>query len=467
LETSNGAQAEIQTGKNSKLVALIGSSMILFGLTFMASSLNVALPVIGREFRADAIVLGWIVSSYLLAVVVFLIPFSRLADLIGIKKIYLWGSILFTISLIIAMFSNSISMLIILRVLQGVGCAMMFGNGLAMITAIYPARERGSAFGISTLAVYGGSSVGPFLGGIMTEHVGWRSVFIVGIVMGVIFIPLLFWRIKGEWCVCKGEKFDYRGSIIYGLAMIALMYGFSELPAVPGMALVAIGILGLGGFIIWENRTRSPIMDVSIFRKNKVFTLSNLAALISYAAVSSIAFLLSLYLQYIKVLTPEQAGTIMLVQPVMMAILSPLTGRLSDKIEPRIVSSAGMSLTCAGLISFVFLTSETSLVHIMIALAVLGVGFALFSSPNINAIMSSVAPKYYGVASATSNTMRSVGQMLSMGITMTVIATLVGRVEITAQYYPAFLASTRIAFGIFAVLCFVGIFASLSRGKVR
>ncbi|MBP1707708.1 MAG: hypothetical protein H6Q39_1432, partial [Chloroflexi bacterium] len=174
MEKSNTAQVELNPGQSSKLAALIITSISVFGLTFMGSSVNVALPEIGKEFGVDAIVLGWIVSSYLLAVVVFLIPFSRLADLIGIRKIYFWGLILFTLSLIAAIFSTSAAMLIALRVLQGVGSAMFMGTGLAMVTAIYPARERGAAFGFTTFAVYAGSSVGPVLGGVITEHFGWR-----------------------------------------------------------------------------------------------------------------------------------------------------------------------------------------------------------------------------------------------------------------------------------------------------
>ena len=467
MEKSNTAQVELNPGQSSKLAALIITSISVFGLTFMGSSVNVALPEIGKEFGVDAIVLGWIVSSYLLAVVVFLIPFSRLADLIGIRKIYFWGLILFTLSLIAAIFSTSAAMLIALRVLQGVGSAMFMGTGLAMVTAIYPAKERGAAFGFTTFAVYAGSSVGPVLGGVITEHFGWRYIFIVGAVLGAGVIPFLLAKIKGEWRISKGEKFDFPGSLVYGLAMIALMYGFSDLPEIRGIILIVVGIAGLAGFLYWENRASSPMMEVGIFKNNRPFTFSNLAALISYMAVYSVAFLLSLYLQYIKGLDPEQTGFIMLVQPIMQAFLSPLAGRMSDKVEPRIVASAGMGLTCIGLVSFVFLSSETSMVHIIVTLAVLGIGFALFSSPNVNAIMSSVAPKYYSVASATSNTMRSVGQMLSMGVTVTVLAVIMGRVEITPQYYPDFLTSTRLAFAIFAVLCLAGIFASLSRGKVR
>ncbi len=358
-------------------------------------------------------------------------------------------------------------MLIALRVVQGIGTAMVMGNAMAMVTAVYPAKERGIALGISTGVVYAGSSVGPFLGGIITEHLGWRYIFLVSIILLVVVIVLLFWKLKGEWCASRGEQFDYGGSVIYGLSMITLIYGLSRLPEILGGVLIVIGIAGIAAFFHWESRVRSPVMEVSLFRNSRGFTFSNLAALISYSAVYSVAFLLSLYLQYIKALTPDQAGLIMVIQPVMQAVLSPFTGRLSDKVEPRLVASAGMGLTCLGVISFAFLSDSTSLVQIIITLAVLGIGFSLFSSPNVNAIMSSVEPRYYGVASATSNTMRSIGQMLSMGITMTVIAIVVGRVEIIPLYYPAFITSTRIAFAIFAVLCLGGIFASLSRGKMR
>jgi MFS family permease len=200
------------------------------------------------------------------------------------------------------------------------------------------------------------------------------------------------------------------------------------------------------------------VLNISILQNNKVFIFSILATLIGYAAVFAVSFLLSLYLQYIKGLTPEQAGLVMLAQPVMQAALSPYTGRLSDKIEPRIVASAGMALTCAALLSFIFLTGNTSLMQIIIILVALGVGIALFSSPNANAIMNSVVPKFYGVASAALNTTISIGQMLSMGITMMVIAIIVGRVVITSEYYLAFLTSAKVIFGVLTILCFAGIF---------
>lgn len=452
---------------NYKTLSLIITSVAVFLIAFMIPALNVALPRIGDEFSADAILLGWTVTAYVVAITVFSIPSGRIADIAGIKKIFGYGLIIYVISAIIMVFSNSSLMLISGRALQGVGGAMILVNSLAMVTAIFPASERGRAFGISLACISVGSSAGPFLGGVLTESLGWRSIFFINIPVGMILILLLFWKIKGEWCASKGEKFDLAGSVIFGAAVIVLMYGFSILPEILGGVLILAGIIGFLAFFKWESRTETPVLNVTIFRNNRPFVFSNLTALINFSAVAAMIFLLSLYLQYIKGLHPGQTGLILIAQPVLQAILSPFTGLLSEKIEPRLVATAGMVLTFAGLLSFVFLNETSSLLQIIIALLVLGAGFALFLSPNANAIMGSVGPQFYGIASATMSTMISLGNMLSMGITMTVMALIIGRVEITPEYFPAFLTSTRVAFIIFSVLCFGGIFTSLFRGKSR
>jgi MFS family permease len=198
-----------------------------------------------------------------------------------------------------------------------------------------------------------------------------------------------------------------------------------------------------------------------------VFALSNLAALINYSATSATTFLLSLYLQYVKGLNPQDAGLVLVVQPVVMAILAPVAGRLSDKIEPRILSSLGMAITTAGLVVLVFIGERTGLNYIILALVIMGTGFGFFSSPNSNAVMSSVERKTYGVASGILGTMRVIGQMLSLGIATLLFALYMGQVEIGPQSYPLFLSATRTGFIIFSVLCGAGIFASLARGKTR
>jgi MFS family permease len=188
---------------------------------------------------------------------------------------------------------------------------------------------------------------------------------------------------------------------------------------------------------------------------------------LNYSATFGVTFLCSLYLQYIKGLSPKEAGLLLLAQPLVMAVLSPFAGRLSDRIEPRIVSSLGMALSTLGLSLCIFLNMQTKTPYFIACLMVLGTGFALFSSPNTNAVMSSVEKRFYGIASATLGTMRLTGQMFSMAVTMLIFALLIGRVQITPEHYPAFLKSMKIAFTCFTGLCFFGIFASLSRGRIR
>ena len=415
----------------------------------------------------DAILLGWVATAYLLAAAMFLVPLGRIADIYGRKRIFTYGMITYTAASLLSAISTSAAMLISFRVLQGIGGAMIFSTGVAILTSVFPPEERGRVLGINVAAVYAGLSLGPFVGGLLTQYLGWRSIFWANVPLGLLIIALIFWKLKGEWAEAKGEKFDIAGSIIYSLMLIAIMYGFTMLPELPGAGLILAGGLGIVAFVKWETKVKSPVLDVRLFRNNTVFALSNLAAFINYSATFAVSFLLSLYLQYIKGLTPQIAGLVLVAAPVVQAIFSPFAGRLSDKIEPRIVASLGMGLTVIGLIFFIFLGNTTSLWFIIAGLIILGFGFALFSSPNTNAVMSSVEKRSYGVASATLATMRQIGMMFSMGVVMLIFAIYLGRVQITPEYYAPFLSSLNTAFIIFTVLCFGGIFASLARGKVR
>lgn len=457
----------VTSNNSSRKFVLIAATLGSFFTPFMGSSINIALPSIGKELEMDAVLLGWVATAYLIAAAMFLVPFGRIADIHGRKKVFTLGILIYTVASLLCGFSTSASMLIAFRVLQGIGGAMIFGTGVAIVTSVFPMGERGRALGINVAAVYIGLSVGPFAGGFLTEHFGWRSIFYANVPLGLLVLALILWKMKGEWATAKGEKFDIPGSIIYGIMLVAIMYGFSRLPEMLGGWLILVGVIALAVFVWWETRVKSPVLNINLFRRNVVFALSNLAALINYSATFAVSFLLSLYLQYIKGFSPDVAGSILIAAPVMQAIFSPLAGRLSDRVEPRVLASAGMALSAVGLIMFIFLGNGTSLVFIVISLIILGFGFALFSSPNTNAVMSSVENRFYGVASATLATMRQVGMMLSMGVAMLLFSVYIGRVQITPEYYDAFLTSVRVAFIIFACLCFGGIFASLARGRVQ
>jgi EmrB/QacA subfamily drug resistance transporter len=457
---------QVTTDPN-KTPALIAATLTAFLTPFMGSAINIALPTIGKQFAMDAIALSWVATSFSLAAAVFLVPFGKLADIYGRKRIFAYGTLLFTVATFLAGIASSAAMLIAFRVMQGLGSAMIFGTGVAILTSVYPPGERGKALGVNVAAVYIGLSVGPFLGGLLTQQLGWRSIFLVVVPLGLATAAYIAWGLKAEWAEARGESFDLAGCVIYSLALIAIMLGFSRLPALLGGGLILGGLLGIGLFVAWETRTAHPVLDVNLFARNRVFAFSNLAALINYSATAAVGFLLSLYLQYIKGLTPQQAGVVLIAQPIMQALFSPLAGRLSDKIEPRVVASTGMALGAVGLSCLIFVTDATPLGWIVACLALLGFGFALFSSPNTNAIMGSVDRRLYGVASGTLGTMRLTGQMLSLGVAALLFALYIGNVQITPQYYPAFLASVKMAFAIFAILCAGGVFASLIRGKLR
>jgi len=447
--------------------ALFITTLAAFLSPFAISSVNIALPSIGKEFLMNAILLSWVGTAYLLATAIFLVPFGKIADLYGRKKIFTYGIMTFTVASFGSAISNSAMMLISFRILQGIGAAAIYCIGAAILTSLFPSKELGKVLGINVAAVYLGASFGPFLGGFLTQHLGWRSIFLVNAFPGLIIILFIFWRLKGEWREEEEKKFDLAGSIIFIVTLLLIMYGFSHLSTMLGIWLILPGALGIIAFIKWETKIESPVLDLSLFRNNRGFALSNLATLINYSATFAVTFLLSLYLQYIKKLTPEHAGLILIPQPIVQAFFSPLAGRLSDRIEPQIVASAGMALTGAGLLLLAMLGEKTTLGFIIASVVVLGFGFALFSVPTINAVMRSVENRFYGVASGMLGTMRSMGMVFSMGITILIFSIYIGDVQITPEYYPIFLRCMKLAFIFFAVLCFGGIFASLARGKVR
>jgi EmrB/QacA subfamily drug resistance transporter len=463
LQLSHGIFVENQAAARTALfIAILAGFITPFDL----AGVNIALPRIGAEFAMDAVALSWVPTAYLLASAVFLVPFGRIADIYGRKKIFISGLCIFTLASLLMVFSISSLMIILLRIVQGMGSALIFGTAVAILTTSTPPQRRGRALGIYTTAVYLGLTMGPFLGGFMTQHFGWRSIFLINIPLGIFTIALILVKLKGEWADAKGEEFDLTGSLLYAVTLVALIYGLSELPTISGGTLILASIIVLGMFLWWELRKKSPLLDLRLFRENRVFALSNLAALINYGATFSVTFFLSLYLQYIRGFTPDHAGLILITQPLIQAIFSSSAGRLSDRIDPGRVASIGMALNAVGLLFLAFLDENTSLPFLLAALVILGFGFALFASPNTNAIMGSVNPKFYGVASGALGTMRLVGQMLSMGIAIMIFALVIGRVEITPVYYPAFLFSVKIGFTLFAIICFLGIYPSLARGRV-
>lgn len=450
----------------SKNVALFITTMGAFLTPYMSSAVNLALPAIGNEFKLSAVSLTWIGTAFLLATAIFLVPFGKLADIYGRKRIYTYGMAIYTISAALLATSNSEIELIAFRLIEGLGAAMLFGTGAAILTSVFPPGERGKALGINIAATYFGLSMGPFLGGILTQYFGWRSVFLINVPLGILIVILVLWILKGEWAEARGEKFDILGSVIYGLGLTLAIYGTSLLPSNYGTLFILGGIIVLIAFAALELKAESPVLDIRLFENNRVFTFSSLAAFLNYSSTYAIAFFLSLYLQYIKGFSPQSAGIILLAQPAVQAIFSPFAGRLSDRMEPRIVASSGMALTAVGVLVLVFLSESTSIGVVIASLMISGLGFALFASPNTNAIMSSVPRRFYGVASGTVGTMRLTGQMFSQAIAMLVSAIYIGNAQIIPSNYSLFLMAMHTAFTILVALCSTGIIFSLARGRV-
>ncbi|MBN1626699.1 MAG: MFS transporter [Deltaproteobacteria bacterium] len=431
------------------------------------SMINVALPVIGKDLSMDAVLLGWVVTAHILSTAAFQVPIGKFADIFGRRKIYLAGIIIFTATTFLSGLSISGTMLIIARALAGIGAAMIITTGLAILTSVFPHQERGQAIAANIASVYLGISLGPLLGGVLTGHLGWRSIFHVSSVVGIAAVIMALLKLKGEWAEAGEESFDYHGSIVFALGISAAMYGLPEAYSMRGLIFLAAGVLGLIYFVRLEGMVKNPILDIRSFRSNPVFMLSNLAVLINYCGAYASTFLMSLYLQYILGYPPQTAGIILVAQPALMTFFALISSRLAEAFSPRYVATSGLVFNCAGLLMLSFLGKDSTLWYAVVSLGVFGIGGGLFSSPNADMTMSSVDKRLFGVASGTMATMRSMGMILSMGITMILFSIFMGKVEITPDYYPGFLSCMKTAYIIFACLCFGGIFIQMAAVRER
>lgn len=436
-----------------------------FMIPFMMAALNVALPSIGTEFAMSAVTLSWIVTSYSLATAVVLLPSGRIGDLYGRDRVFVWGLVVFTLGAVFSAAAQSGAALLVARVVNGVGAGMNFGTGMAILMTAVPPRDRGRVIGWNVAAVYLGLSLGPVIGGIIAHDLGWRWIFVLSAAAGVLATAVSAATLKREPAAFQDGRFDVAGSCLYGIALVGLIVGCTLAPKLSGVVLLIASGAVFAAFVSWERRSAMPIFDVDFFTANRLFAFSNLATLIHYASTAAVGFLLSLYLQYVKGLSAQQAGLVMMTQPIVMTVFSPIAGRLSDRLTPGSLASAGMMLASASLGLFCFLGQDTSLGFVIVGLVVLGFGFALFSSPNTHAVMGAVPPPYYGAASGVLGTMRVVGQVVSMAVVMLIVTLVIGHVRIGAENAHAFLRCQRLAFAIFAGLCLLGVLASLVRGR--
>ncbi|MEM4576198.1 MAG: MFS transporter [Candidatus Nezhaarchaeales archaeon] len=446
-----------------KFLALLTVCTSSFLVASSLSSVNVAVPSIADDLSMDAVTSSWVVTSFTLASAAFLVPLGRIADIRGRRATFLLGNALFVLASMLSGSLASSRALIFSRFVQGLGGAMIFATGVAILSSTFDRHERGRAIGLQSASVYTGLAIGPLIGGLLTEALGWRSVFFFNAPLGATVIALSIPMLKGEQDEALGEKFDFVGALLYVATIISIMLGLSE----SSIILSSLGVFLLLSFIFWELRAHYPILELKLF-KNLMFALSNVVALLNYAATYAVSLILSLYLQYVKGLTPYQAGLVLTVQAAFQAILSPIAGSLSDRFEPRVIASAGMGIAAICLWCFSYITPATSILLVTLTLAFLGIGLAFFISPNTYAIMSSVESKFYGIASAMTATMRNLGQSLSLSIIALLLATYLGKgVVVSSANLTEFMECIKTAFRVFSALCVVGVGASLVRGKLR
>jgi len=445
--------------KELKKDLLIVGILVSFLTPFVRSSINLALPAIGNDFDLSAVSLTWISTVYLLVNAILYIPFGRIGDIYGRKRIFQYGLIIFTISSFLSAFSTSGEMFLFFRILQAIGNAMIFANLNAMVSSAFPENERGRAFGLTSMGVFVGLIFGPILGGAITEIVGWRTLFYFDTFIGIIAAYAIT-RFKYDWVDAKGEKLDILGSFLLGISLIFIIYGFSDITNSYSLFLMIAGIIGLSVFYLVEKRVEFPLINLGLFN-SKSFTFGNITAFINYGAFVAVGFILSLYLQYLKGYSPLTAGLIVSIQSIMMVIVSPFAGRLSDKIDPRNVSTAGMILTTIGVALMTLINYNNATAIGGISLIIFGAGIGLFYASNTKVVLSAVDKKYFGVASATLSNARSLGQIFGMGIVTLVISAILGNAQIMPSNYPELFTSIKIALVAITVLSAIGIFTSI------
>lgn len=443
---------------------LFVSVVTAFITTFMGSALNLSVPDIEKDFGVSAAEVGWVVTIYMLTCAALAVPFGRLADMFQRRRILWIGILIFGLSSAAAVISPDMRMLLAFRLGQGVGASMIFSTNIAILVGAFDGGMRGRVLGYSTSATYVGLSAGPVLGGLLNHNFGWRSVFIAAAAVSAVAFYGALKRLPSERKRADKPEMDIKGNILYILSIIALMYGFSTVTSsVYGPYILAAGAILIIFFVRTELTAKDPVIDVRLFRNNLSYTFSNLAALLNYGATFAISYLISIYLQIIMGYDSQTAGMILISSPVVMAVLSPVMGRLSDKYSPYIMSSAGMGLCAAALTLFSFLPEESSVIRIIAILAVSGVGFSLFTSPNTNAVMASVDREDYGIASSVLSTMRSIGHTMSMAVVTLVVGAKMGESSMTTSSPQEVMNTIHMCFYIFTGLCIGGIFIALRR----
>ena len=459
------------------LITTIG----VFMSSLDGSIVNIAIPSISRDLGASFEVIQWIPMIYLLVMAVTLISFGRLSDLRGRKLFFLFGILLFTVSSFFSTFVISGVVLVIFRGIQGIGSSFIAANATSMITDIFPREETGKALGINVATIYLGLVLGPVLGGFIVQFSTWRLIFFINVPIGIILIMIGWFKLQKFNPGIKEERFDIWGTLLFGVFLAALLLALTiaNLVGWGSIQIIFLFIISVSSIILFifiESNTRYPLFKLSLFRVNRIFSFANFAALLNYTAVSGVSFLLSIYLQSILGISPAITALYLLPTTITMASVAPLSGRLSDKVGTRILTTLGMIIMAIGFIILSVVLKFLPLIYIIITQFIVGVGIGLFSSPNNSAIMTSVEPRDHGIAAGTLSTMRVVGQSTSVAL-LSVVLTLFIPLSIlnpilsnpTIITDPTakleFTSGMQVLLIVSALICLAGSVLSFMRGK--
>ena len=397
------------------LMAAIDSTIVILGL-----------PQMLVQLHADLIEMIWVIMGYILVSTVFLLTFGRIADMFGRVRMYNLGFVIFTIGSALCGFSNSALQLILFRLIQGAGAAMLMVNSVAILTEVFPPNERGRALGINAITWAAGGVLGPILGGLILSAGNWRWIFFINVPVGIFGATWGYLALKEQTDHRKRESFDIPGALALSISLISLLLALTlgiqfSWTSAPILALFAAFIIFMAVFIVWERRTSFPVLDFSLFR-DRVYNFSVLSAMLQALALFAVNFLIVFYLQGVRGYDPLKAALLLIPLPLVTSIVAPLSGILGDRIGARLPATTGLIIQGLALLWFTQITAQTSYLVIAGGLVLMGLGGGLFYPTNTSAAMNAAPKQRLGVASATLSTFRQAGMVTSFALSLAVAA---------------------------------------------
>ncbi len=449
------------TNKITQQSIILSISLSQFAIPFMFSGVGITLPTLGKDLGASAVELGLIESVYLGAAAAFLLPAGKLADLTDKKYLFKAGLVIFALMTLLLGLTHNIELFIGMRFLQGIAGAVLLATNMAILTELIPKEHLGKAIGIAVGSVYMGLTTGPLVAGVITTHWGWEYVYFMGGSLISLVALISLFKIPHDKKF-KFVKIDLIGSLLIIFSISSLIAGSSLLKTgLLGPLLLCLGVILMMMFIYEQKRSKHPLINLNLFVINNRLTTALMAQFINYAGTFGITFLFSIYLQTIKKMTPQEAGMVMIISPIIMAFLAPVFGKLSDKVSPAKLSLSGMSACLIATIIALTVSATTPMWVIYVQFVFMGVGFAMFSSPNMKIILSSVERNLLSMASAITALLRSLGMVISLICISIFLSLFMGHREIIAENSAYYLKAMHFSILSFVILMVIGVVISL------